>query len=62
MSDWFALHILDFEVGHRDLFQQVILETEMNESAQEEFVQGFRALLSAMGLWWEGDWKQGVKD
>lgn len=52
MSDWFALHVLDFEVGHRDLLQQTVLETEMNGQAQTEFVQGFRTVLSAMDTWW----------
>lgn len=53
MTDWFALHILDFEVGHRDLLQEAILPSLQDESDVAEFRAGFCHVLDAMDLWWQ---------
>ncbi len=54
MSDWFALHILDFEVGHRDLLQNAIQISLKEEADIAEFAAGFNSVLNAMDDWWKG--------
>ena len=53
MSDWFALHIVDFEVGHRDFLREKISTVLLEDADQTEFARGFRAVLDAMDIWWE---------
>lgn len=52
MSDWFALHIIDFEVGHRDFLREKISIALTDDTDQEEFARGFRCVLDAMDRWW----------
>lgn len=54
MGDWFALHIIDFEVGHRDFLREKISLTLQNDADQAEFARGFRHVLDAMDRWWMG--------
>lgn len=54
MSDWFALHIIDFEVGHRDFLREKIISDLKEDADQEEFARGFRHVLDAMDRWWLG--------
>ncbi|MEK7619666.1 MAG: DUF3865 domain-containing protein [Patescibacteria group bacterium] len=52
MSSWFALHIVDLEVGHRDFLRERATGVLTNEAKQEEFARGFRQVLGAMDRWW----------
>lgn len=53
MTQWFAMHTLDFEVGHRDLLQEAIRASLSDESVAE-FTAGFSSVLCVMDLWWRG--------
>ncbi len=51
-NDWLALHISDFEVGHRDFLRHeagLFLRRDGNE---EQFRAGFIHVLDCMDLWW----------
>lgn len=52
MSSWFALHIIDFEVGHRDNLREVAAAELTTHERQTEFANGFRRVLDAMDEWW----------
>ena len=54
MSDWFALHIADFEVSHRDYLRERVQAYLQTDDEQDEFAKGFRHVLNAMDDWWEG--------
>lgn len=54
MSSWFALHIVDFEVSHRDFLREKAEAVLDTEPIQEEFARGFRHVLDAMDVWWMG--------
>ncbi len=54
MSDWFALHIIDFEVKHRDYLRERASASMKSDEEQVEFARGFRHVLDAMDLWWFG--------
>lgn len=54
MSDWFALHIVDFEVSHRDFLRGHALAFLIGDDEQSEFARGFRQVLDAMDAWWDG--------
>ena len=54
MSDWFALHIIDFEVGHRDYLRERASASLKSDEEQAEFARGFRHVLDAMDRWWIG--------
>lgn len=52
MSSWFAMHIVDFEVGHRDFLRERATAVLTDDAKQEEFARGFRQVLDAMDRWW----------
>ena len=54
MSAWFALHIVDFEVGHRDFLREKASLVLTGDEEQAEFARGFRHVLDAMDKWWTG--------
>jgi len=54
MSDWFALHIVDFEVGHRDYLREKAILVLTGDTEQAEFARGYRNVLDAMDEWWMG--------
>lgn len=54
MTDWFALHVLDFEVGHRDFLQEKISLSLTTAEDIDQFRLGFTHVLDAMDLWWNG--------
>lgn len=54
MNDWLRLHVLDFEVGHRDLLRVAIQESTPSLEEQRLFVAGFNQVLQAMNDWWKG--------
>ncbi len=56
LDDFFAMHIEDFEPGHRDRFIGAILPAldaqEDGEKAFREFISGFTWVLDLMDAWW----------
>ncbi len=52
MSDWFALHVKDFEVGHRDLLRVHAKMFLQRNGDVEEFQSGFNNVLDLMDTWW----------
>lgn len=54
MSEWFALHIIDFEVGHRDFLREKASTVLTDDVYCQAFAEGFRNVLSAMDAWWFG--------
>lgn len=53
MSTWFAMHIMDFEVGHRDFLQHQAKIALLNGGDEAEFKRGFDHVLDLMDEWWE---------
>ncbi len=52
MSDWFAMHIIDFEVGHRDFLGEEARKALLAGGNSEMFRQGYTSVLDAMDTWW----------
>jgi hypothetical protein len=53
LSTWFAMHIMDFEVGHRDLLQSQAKKAFLHGGDMNEFKRGFDHVLNRMDAWWE---------
>lgn len=52
MSAWFALHVRDFEVGHRDLLRVHAKTFLERDGDAEQFRAGFINVLDLMDAWW----------
>lgn len=52
MTTWFTMHIMDFEVGHRDLLQYQVRTALLHGGDAEEFKKGFDHVLNMMDAWW----------
>ncbi len=52
LSDWFAMHIRDFEVGHRDFLQTEAEKYFAEEGDIQAFRSGFTHVLDEMDTWW----------
>lgn len=52
LSDFFVLHIHDFEKGHESGFRNAV-NKDFSDNATEEFYAGFRLTLTAMATWWK---------
>ncbi len=54
LSDFFCLHIDNYEPGHRDRLADAVQQEFARPGAQEEFITGFNTTLDMMDLWWNG--------
>jgi len=54
LDDFWSMHVLDFEPGHRDRLAEA-LEKHLDQHSQEtlEFRHGFEFVLTEMDKWWE---------
>jgi len=52
LSDFFAMHIHDFEIGHRDFLAEAVSAYLEEPTARAEFRAGFEHLMDAMETWW----------
>lgn len=52
IEDFFVLHILDFEVGHKSGLQHTIQKYIVTDTDFKMLESGFEAVLTAMDEWW----------
>lgn len=55
LDQWIAMHVRQFEVGHRDLLREQAIPLLLAEgpSAQTDFEEGFTHVLDQMDAWWQ---------
>ena len=54
LDDFWSMHVLDFEPGHRDRLARAIEKhLDQNSRATQEFKNGFEFVLTKMDEWWE---------
>jgi len=52
LDRFLAIHVVDFEKGHRDLLADALAEFVVQDRDRDLFCQGFRAVIEEMETWW----------